>query len=96
MYKNVYIPEIDTVTSGFRLGEMIRDKGYSVADIALILRVSPQTIYKYIRGESYPKADHLLALCHLLGCDVKDLYVYRTDSNIDMDERFYTHILNVQ
>jgi len=38
----------------------------------------------------------LLAICHLLGCDVKDLYVYKSDSNIELDDRFYTHILNVQ
>ena len=96
MLKNIYIPEIDGVSSGIIMEDMMRSKGYSVSDMASFLRVSPQTIYKYLRGDAYPKTDHLLAICHLLGCDVKDLYVYKSDSNIELDDRFYTHILNVQ
>ena len=96
MYKMVYIPEIDAVASGYRLGKLMRDHGYSVNDLALHLKVSPQTIYKYIRGEAYPKTAHLLALCYLLRCDLKDLYVYKKDGNKAFDEDFCVHIMDLQ
>ena len=96
MYKLVYIPEIDTVASGCRLEALMRANGYSVNDLALKLKVSPQTVYKYIRGAAYPKTPHLLALCYLLHCDLKDLYVYKTEKSTEFDEAYCVHIMNLQ
>ena len=68
-------PVIDTDATGRNIDLMIRNSGYSVADIADYLGTTSSLVYRYMRGDVLPSTDRLLALSVLLGVTVNDLLI---------------------
>ncbi len=68
-------PVIDTDATGRNIDHMIRNSGYSVADIADYLGTTNSLVYRYMRGDVLPSTDRLLALSVLLGVTVNDLLI---------------------
>lgn len=56
-----------------RLREAIRQSGYSQKEIAALLKISPQTVSKYMKRDIFPALDTFAKLCKIL--DVKSDYI---------------------
>lgn len=56
-----------------RLREAIRQSGYSQKEIAALLKISPQTVSKYMKHDIFPALDTFAKLCKIL--DVKSDYI---------------------
>lgn len=56
-----------------RLREAIRQSGYSQKEIAALLKISPQTVSKYMKHDIFPSLDTFAKLCKIL--DVKSDYI---------------------
>lgn len=56
-----------------RLRESIRQSGYSQKEIAALLKISPQTVSKYMKHDIFPALDTFAKLCKIL--DVKSDYI---------------------
>lgn len=56
-----------------RLREAIRQSGYSQKEIAAFLKISPQTVSKYMKHDIFPALDTFAKLCKIL--DVKSDYI---------------------
>ena len=67
-------PMIDPKATGRRLKALLSEKGISVKEISGSLGLSSvQAVYKWLRGESIPGIDNLLALSALLETPVEQL-----------------------
>lgn len=72
-------PVIDPVATGDRINHIRKDAGYSVAYIRDYLGFSTtNAVYKWLRGDSLPTLDNILALSALFGMAINDLLVYHT------------------
>lgn len=49
--------------------------GYTQAEVAKILKISPATLIKWEKGETQPRIDTLMALCKLYNCAVNDVEI---------------------
>lgn len=56
-----------------RLREAILQSGYSQKEIAALLKISPQTVSKYMKHDIFPALDTFAKLCKIL--DVKSDYI---------------------
>jgi len=66
-------PVIDITATGRNIDVLIRDHGYTVADIANYLGTTDSLVYRYIRGNVLPSTDRLLALSMLLHVPINDI-----------------------
>ena len=66
-------PVIDIIATGRNIDVLIRDHGYTVADIADYLGTTDSLVYRYIRGNVLPSTDRLLALSMLLHVPINDI-----------------------
>ena len=53
-----------------RIKKLIDEKGYTKAEIARKLRISPTSVYKWLEAESIPDVQHLLDLSEMLGVTI--------------------------
>ena len=66
-------PVIDMAATGSRLRSLIRESGRSVSEVAALLGLSNiSTLYKWLRGDTLPAIDNMLALSMLLGVSIND------------------------
>lgn len=69
-------PVIDPVGTGSNIRLLIRNSGNSVAGIGRMLGIADMsTMYKWLRGDSLPGIDNLLALSILLDVSINDILV---------------------
>ena len=69
-------PVIDPVGTGSNIRNLIRNSGNSIADVGRMLGIADMsTMYKWLRGDSLPGIDNLLALSMLLGVSINDILV---------------------
>ena len=67
---------INMKETGARIKQTLKDHGYSVSDIMEITGITtPQTIYKWFRGDSLPALENQIVLGKILGCQITDLLV---------------------
>lgn len=67
---------VDMPATGARLRDKIFESGYNVKSIQEYLDLAcPQSIYKWIRGESLPSINHLYMLSKLFDVHMEDLLV---------------------
>lgn len=67
---------IDPLETGWRLAQLIREKGYSVKDIQKQLQLScPQPVYRWIKGQILPSVNHLYNLAGILDVPMEELLV---------------------
>ncbi len=70
-------PVIDPVATGNRINTLRLDKGYSVAFLRDYFGLSTtNAIYKWLRGDSLPTLDNMLALSTLFDLSVNDILIY--------------------
>ena len=78
-----------TVFQGFRVGTgglPVTENGYQVTDIQRIIGLaSPQSVYKWERGDNLPSIDSAVILAWIFDIPVEDLFVLN-DSDEDLDE----------
>lgn len=69
----------------FRSGELLhkaaKDSKYSVAEIARMMNVTTQAMYRWFRGESLPSIDNLFLFAEIVGCSVEDIVAYKAELN---------------
>jgi len=71
---------VDMAATGARLRDMIFESGYNVKSIQDFLELScPQSIYKWLRGESLPSINHLYMLSRLFEVHMEELLVTRDE-----------------
>jgi transcriptional regulator with XRE-family HTH domain len=69
-------PVIDPVGTGSNIRNLIRNSGNSIADVGRMLGIADMsTMYKWLRGDSLPGIDNMLALSILLGVSINDILV---------------------
>ena len=69
-------PVIDPVGTGINLKTMITDNGYTIAGIGRKLGIADMsTLYKWLRGDTLPGIDNMLALSILLNVTINDILV---------------------
>lgn len=69
-------PAIDLKATGANIAALRVERGLSVKDIQDYMGFEmPQAVYKWIRGESLPSTDNLLALAKLFGVAIEDILV---------------------
>ena len=67
---------IDMKRTGEMLHRRMEAAGISVRDLTRLLDVGyPQTVYRWIRGETLPSIDHFYRMARIFGCRVDDLIV---------------------
>ena len=67
-------PVIDPIGTGKNLKAFLKKNGKTVTGVAKIIGLSDKgTVYKWLRGESLPSIDNLLALSVLLGVTINDI-----------------------
>ena len=69
-------PVIDPVGTGINLKTLITDNGYTIAGIGRKLGIADMsTLYKWLRGDTLPGIDNMLALSILLNVTINDILV---------------------
>jgi len=70
-------PIIDPVATGSRINTLRLDRGLSVSFLRDYFGLSTtNAIYKWLRGDSLPTLDNMLALSTLLNITINDIIVY--------------------
>ncbi len=65
---------IDRKATGFRIKELMDEKGVSSRDIATWLHINTTTVYKWRNG-AMPETDSLINVAHFLGTTIDELIV---------------------
>ena len=72
---------IDTVETGKRIIQARNRAGLTVRDVQKALGLeAPNAIYRWQRGETLPRLDHLIILASILKVTLDDLVVVRSMS----------------
>lgn len=70
------LPYIDVIETGININDLRMSAGLSVKDIQNVFGFStPQAVYKWIRGDSIPSVDNLVALAKVLGVTINDIII---------------------
>lgn len=65
------VPVVDMKLTGQNIASLRTQRGISVRDLQLMLGfTTPQSIYKWQRGETLPTIDNLAALACILGVTI--------------------------
>lgn len=75
---------LDAVRTGRRIKEVLKEKGYSVRKIQMMLNLScPQPIYRWIKGKAMPSIDNLYMLHRILRVHMEDMLVAKDEANAE-------------
>ena len=76
----MFIPFVDMKLTGRNISVLRERRGISVRDLQDLLGFStPQSIYKWQRGETLPTVDNLAVLSALFGVKIDDILVFQED-----------------
>lgn len=71
-------PVIDPAATGSRINELRKGRGLSVAALRDYFGfATTNAVYKWIKGESMPTLDNMIAMSVLFGLPVNEIVVYR-------------------
>lgn len=77
---------INRIETGKRIRRLRVENGYQVTDIQRIIGLaSPQSVYKWERGDNLPSIDSAVILAWIFDITVEDLFVLN-DSDEGLDE----------
>ncbi len=65
----------DMAATMSRLGNIIRNSGYTDRDISEIIGISVQSVNKWRHGYSFPDVENLYTLSRILGISVDEIFV---------------------
>ena len=70
------IPVINMTATGSNIKTLIKAKGIKVTELQNILGFNtPQSIFKWMRGESIPSIDNLVILAHILNVTIDEIII---------------------
>ena len=76
--KSVTCTSIDTIQTGRRLREIIRENNCKVSELQELLNLScPQPIYRWTKGQVMPSIDNLYMLSRIFEMHMEDMLVVR-------------------
>ena len=75
--KKVYLmPTINMEATGSNIKVLIKEKGLTVKEIQNMLGFNnPQSIFKWLRGETMPTLDNLIILAYILGVSMDNIII---------------------
>ena len=69
-------PTINMTATGLNIKALIKANGLKVAEIQAIYGFNtPQSIFKWMRGEAMPSIDNLVILAHILGVSIDKIII---------------------
>lgn len=72
------IPRIDTIATGQNIDKLRKAIGLSVKDMQMIFGfTTPQSIYKWLHGESIPTIDNLVILAMILNVTLDEIIIVK-------------------
>lgn len=70
------MPTIDMEATGANIKTLMKAKGLKVKDIQNLLGFgTPQSIFKWMRGETMPSLDNLVILAHILEVSIDRIII---------------------
>ena len=70
------MPVINMTATGSNIKTLIKAKGFKVTELQNILGFNtPQSIFKWMRGESIPSIDNLVILAHILNVTIDEIII---------------------
>ena len=70
------MPVIDTIATGKNIKQMIKSKGFKIADIQSKMGFNtPQSIFKWLRGDAVPSIDNLVILADILDISIDKIII---------------------
>lgn len=70
------MPAINMTATGSNIKTLIKAKGIKVTELQNILGFNtPQSIFKWMRGESIPSIDNLVILAHILNVTIDEIII---------------------
>ncbi len=73
--KTIKYPAVNTYETGKNIARICEENGLTIRDIAILLNVSRQSVYKWFNGKCLPSLDNLLILSHLFDMSLHDILV---------------------
>jgi transcriptional regulator with XRE-family HTH domain len=69
-------PTINMTATGSNIKSLIKANGLKVAEIQAVYGFNtPQSIFKWMRGEAMPSIDNLVILAHILGVSIDRIII---------------------
>ena len=69
-------PTINMAATGANIKALLKSKGLKVADVQKMRGFNtPQSIFKWMRGDAMPSIDNLVILAHLLGVTIDQIII---------------------
>ena len=70
------MPVINMKATGANIKSLMKEKGLKVKDIQLMLGFgNPQSVFKWLRGDTLPSLDNMVILAHVLGVTVDEIII---------------------
>ena len=70
------MPTINMEATGSNIKALIKEKGLTVKEIQNMLGFNnPQSIFKWLRGETMPTLDNLIILAYILGVSMDNIII---------------------
>lgn len=70
--------QIDKEATGKNIKRLMAEKGISVSEVSNFLSLScKQTVYRWLRGETFPNTENGINLALLLGVTIADIYIVK-------------------
>ena len=72
------MPVIDTQATGMNIKNMIRSRGFKIADIQQRCGFNtPQAIFKWMRGDAVPTIDNMVIIADMFGVTIDQIIVIK-------------------
>lgn len=70
--------QIDKEATGKNIKRLMAEKGISVSEVSNFLSLScEQTVYRWLRGETFPNTENGINLALLLGVTIAYIYIVK-------------------
>lgn len=70
------MPVINMTATGSNIKELVKNNGLKVTEIQKLLGFNtPQSIFKWMRGDAMPSLDNLVILAHILNVTIDEIIV---------------------
>ena len=70
------IPAVNMTATGANIKMLIKSKGLTVSELQEMYGLNtPQSIYKWMRGEMMPSLDNLVILAYILGTTIDKIII---------------------
>ena len=77
---------IDPVQTGLKIRICIEASDIRIKDLAGIMSVSQQSVYKWLKGERLPSLDNMVLLCSILNVSIDSVIVRSTVYEYEIEE----------